>query len=292
VDDALVLLSGLLREPAPAFADLRADSLGDYINSADRAPAQSIEGALGALRLARRDYAEAARLLCEGGYWADAAYVAERVLTATELRALIATLPDNTPQLADLRLLLARRLVREHRPAEARAYFTPELQARLDAYLALLDTGADARREPLARGRDLFSAARILRHSGLDLSGTELSPDYAIWSANFETGPDLAQRLRAGGSVAPSADEINRATIPPALPDIRFHYRSLAAELAWQASGLYPDNHDELAALLQEAGGWLKARDPRTADRFYKALATRCPQTALGRAANAKHWFP
>jgi hypothetical protein len=295
VDDALVLLSDLVREDASAFHDLRVDAAdsSDFICETDsRAATQSIQGALGALRLARRDYAESTRLLLAGGYWSDAAYVAERVLTASELRDLAGTLPDNTPHLGELRLLLARRLVREHRPAEARAFFTPELQFQLDAYLAHLEAGADARRDAISRGRDLFAAARVLRHAGLDLSGTELAPDFAIWSANFETGPDLSSRLKAGGAIAPSADEIGRATIPAALPDIRFHYRSLAAELAWQASGLYPDNHDELAALLQEAGGWLKARDPLAADRFYKALATRCAETALGRAAITKYWFP
>lgn len=292
IPDALALLSGLVREPVPAFKDLRADTLDEYLNTADREPAKSIQGALGALHLARRDYAEAARLLLCGGYWADAAYVAERVLTASELRDLAASLPEDTPQLAELRLLLARRLVREHRPAEARAFFTPDLQKQLDTYLAHLEAGADARRGEVSRARDLFAAARILRHSGLELTGTELAPDFAIWGANFEVGPDLAQRLKAGGAPAPSADEISRATIPAALPETRFHYRPLAAELAWQAAGLYPDNHDELAALLQEAGGWLKARDPRAADRFYKALATRCADTALGRAAKARRWFP
>jgi hypothetical protein len=292
VDDALLLISGLVREPSTAFAGVQADSSADLYNCPDRPAIQSLQGALGALRLARRDYAEAARLLLDGGYWADAAYVAERVLTANELRSLAATLPDSTPHLAELRLLLARRLVREHRPAEARDFFTPELQTQLDAYLALLAAGADSRRDALARARDLFAAARILRHEGLELTGTQLAPDYGINGGNFWQGPELAKRLQAGGAVAPSADEITRAIVPPAQPDTRFHYRPLAAELAWQAAGLYPDNHNELAALLQEAGGWIKDRDPRAADRFYKALATRCAATALGRAANAKHWFP
>ena len=48
-------------------------------------------------------------------------------------------------------------------------------------------------------------------------------------------------------------------------PDKRFHYRYRAADLAWEAARLMPDNAPELAVLLCEAGGWLKARDPKAA---------------------------
>ena len=33
-------------------------------------------------------------------------------------------------------------------------------------------------------------------------------------------------------------------------------------------------------------------RDPEAADRFCKALVTRCPGTELGRQATQKRWFP
>lgn len=292
VDEALALLSSLVREPSEAFAGLRADSLDGYANHADRPAEASLRGELGALRLARRDYLEAARLLLEGGYWSDAAYVAERVLTVDELRTFVDATPETAPGLESLRLLLARRLVREERVAESRAYFTPELQTRLDLHLALLRAGADSRRAPLDRGRDLAAAARILRHDGFELRGTELAPDYVVWDGDFTVAPGLEHRQRPESAVAASADEVGRALASAPRPDTRFHHRPLAAALAWQAAALYPDNHDELAALLAEAGGWLKARDPRAADRFYKELVRRCPDTALGRAAAAKRWFP
>ena len=53
-----------------------------------------------------------------------------------------------------------------------------------------------------------------------------------------------------------------------------------------------PDDADETARVLCEAGSWLKLRDPRAADRFYKALVTRCATTALGREASRRRWFP
>ena len=53
-----------------------------------------------------------------------------------------------------------------------------------------------------------------------------------------------------------------------------------------------PDESAILAERLCEAGGWVKGKDPRAADRFYKALVTRCGTTELGRAAIEKKWFP
>ena len=54
-----------------------------------------------------------------------------------------------------------------------------------------------------------------------------------------------------------------------------------------------PDNSDETARVLCEVLGYgSKIRAPRFADRFYKALVKRCPNTALGKAADEKRWFP
>ena len=38
-----------------------------------------------------------------------------------------------------------------------------------------------------------------------------------------------------------------------------------------------PDNTDATAELLCEAGGWLKDQNPKSADRFFKALVQRLP---------------
>ncbi len=55
---------------------------------------------------------------------------------------------------------------------------------------------------------------------------------------------------------------------------------------------MMPDQSDQTALVLCEAGTWLKNRDPKAADRFYKALARRCGQTSLGRLADSVRWFP
>ena len=53
-----------------------------------------------------------------------------------------------------------------------------------------------------------------------------------------------------------------------------------------------PDQDDHTAAVLCEAGSWVKFSDPQRADRFYKALVIRCGYTELGTAADRKRWFP
>jgi hypothetical protein len=79
---------------------------------------------------------------------------------------------------------------------------------------------------------------------------------------------------------------------PPDYPANRFSYRYTAADHAWSAAQLMANDTPELAQLLNEAGTWLKVQNPQAADRFYKALVTRCPTTDLGRKAAELEWFP
>ena len=122
-----------------------------------------------------------------------------------------------------------------------------------------------------------------------------MEPDWnAGGEGNYELDPVTG--VRGAGTrarlTASSADERRRVGQSAVTPDKRWHYRYLAAELAWQAAGLLPNESDETARLLCEAGSWLKARDPRAANRFYKALVQRCGTTDLGREAQRLHWLP
>ena len=87
-------------------------------------------------------------------------------------------------------------------------------------------------------------------------------------------------------------EELTRATRSRAEPYKRYHYRYVAAELAWRAASLLPDGVDATANALCAAGSWLKDRDPEAAERFYRALVRRCPETDLGRRAASLRWFP
>ena len=86
---------------------------------------QSASGDLGGLHLARGDFVQALDILLTGRLWEDAAYVAERVLTANELKAYVdkQQTGSNQDEMAKLRYLLGRRLAREDRYAEAAQYY-------------------------------------------------------------------------------------------------------------------------------------------------------------------------
>src|SRR5690606_1383295 len=198
--------------------------------------------------------------------------------------------PNDTIPL--LHHLLARRLFRDGHLDQARPWFPPDVQLQLDRYTTSLARGRDNHLPDADRATALMAAARLLREHGMELAGTELEPDYFIWGGDFASGISIEQRIALGGPAAPSREEIVRANRHLATPALRFHYRHLAADLAWEAATLMPDNSPELASALTEAGGWIKTRAPQSADRFYKALVLRCPETETGRLAKTQRWFP
>lgn len=281
---------------------LRAALAAPELGQAHRA---QVAAELSRVCLARDDYRGALAAYLEGGHWQDAAFVAERVMTTAELIQFVDTQPVRvTPAStagwlpanpgAALRTLLARRLAREGRPEAAATYFEPEQRTQFDDYVRQVRTGFDITRAPDERGRAFWTAAQIARRHGMELLGTELEPDWSIWGGYFDTGSATEARAQlklAGGVLAPTAAEMERLKANRA-PEKRFHYRYRAAELAWWAASLLPNDADETAEVLTTAGGWLKARDPQAAQPFYQALVIRCGNTALGREAARKRWFP
>lgn len=89
----------------------------------------------------------------------------------------------------------------------------------------------------------------------------------------------------------PSKAELRRLHEHPITPDVRYHYRVIAARHALKAARLMEDNTEELADVLDTAGLWVKERDEKLADRIYSLIEKRCPQTQLGKAVLARHWF-
>lgn len=276
---------------------------------------QQVLGEWGAVQLGRREFVEALDALLRAGFWPDAAYVAERVLTADELKiyvdrnwpsqVLTATRvsDENAEEEGDtgdtpregIRYLLARRLTRELRSGEAREYYPVEWQPKFDELVVALDQGWNEGGSIEQRARGLFTSALIARTNGMELLGTELAPDWFIHGGNFESGltwEGRADSSAANRANAVTAEELKRAGQHRADPEARFHYRYQAAFLAWEAAMLLPDNSDETARVLCTAGTWLKNRDPETADIFYKSLVKRCRKTAIGGQADRMRWFP
>ena len=279
-------------------------------------------GELGVLHLARREYVEALDALLRSGYWMDAAYVAERVLTTDELKKYVdrnwlrvsavrmaqetKDWPDGdwmmTNPREQIRYLLARRLARDERFKEARQYYPAEWQSQLDALSGLLEAGRDSSLMPAKRGDALLDASFVMRTNGMELVGTELAPDWFVEAGDYEYGITWQQREtdRTNSEInAASADEISRAEAHGSRPEERWHYREVSKQLKIQAAGLYwdaaqalPDNTDETARLLVRGGTIMDRYDTAGAERYYKALVHRCGRTVIGQQADKLRWFP
>lgn len=274
--------------------------------------ARQLHAELGVLQLSRSQYVESLDTLLRAGFWGDAAYVAERVLTTDELKAYVdetwsAAVPS-TPSdeyinsyspvttavmQGRIRYLLARRLTRDLRGDVARPYYPADCVENFDRLARNLVKGWNESAPAMERAQCLTTAAFILRTNGLELVGTEMEPDWRMYQGGFELSPASArndgdERLLA----AAGQEEIRRARRHVADPDVRYHYRYQAAFLAWEAAKLAPDNTETCAVALWAGGTWLKNRDPETADMFYKALVLRNRNTALGQEADRMRWFP
>lgn len=275
-------------------------------------------GELAVLKLLRKQYVDALDLLLKNDWWTDAAYVAERVLTTDELRKFVDTqkapsqeqiekYEEETsaadrhryvktappPPIDNLRHLLARRLVREGNLELARTYMPEGYQDTLKTYTHSLQAGENKKLAAADRAKSLWTAATTLRENGMELMGTELGPDLFSYGGSFEDNfSGLRLDAKQKEIAPPTADEKSR--VEHTAPDVikRFHYRYKAADLAWKAADLMPDNDNQTAIVLCQAGSWLKAQDPKAADRFYKALVRRCRKTDLGAAADTLRWFP
>ncbi|HKI00620.1 MAG TPA: hypothetical protein VKK31_01450 [Thermoanaerobaculia bacterium] len=288
-----------------------------YENQVYPALSPHAQGDSGAVQLARGDYTGALGALLYNGYWTDAAYVAERVLTTDELReyagddpALAAhrpegyadgwelpftglVMPDKERIAYDLRYLVGRRLAREGRYAEAEKFLPTLLRSPLTMLARSAAEGNDARRPAEERARSLFKAACVTRHQGLELLGTELEPDWFVHEGQYEQEPFA--KARAGGAfkrLGPTPDERQRAAKSQVKPAKRFHYRYRAADLARSAADLLPDGSVQKARMLATAGNWLEGRDPEAAKPLLDTLLSCCGDTALGRKARQLKAIP
>ncbi|WP_313378788.1 hypothetical protein [Achromobacter insolitus] len=303
----LALRQGDTQAAAQAYAQA-AGAFPRADGSLEASGAARLLGEQGVLTLSRGQYVEALDQLlhatvsdgtAEGfwqstPYWNDAAYVAERVLTTPELKAYVdrhapatpaATGPAPTPKdfyewgyrhpvtASDrLRLLLARRLVREGAAEQALPYFPADSDAR---YATLenvdgkwevrqprtrqlaADYAAALRKAGNAWGRTTraqawFEASRLARRDGMEIMGYEQEPDFAVyggstsfgagrsavpgWKAdedNVET-PDTPAVRAAAALPGPfvTEEERRRYAASEAQPYARFHYRQIAANHA------------------------------------------------------------
>lgn len=205
--------------------------------------------------------------------------------------------------------LVSRRLIREGHYKDAARLLPEALAKATDRFAEAMRRGRNSRLSREQRAEALWTAAQIERKLGMELFGFETAPDHSFCGGEFEL--ENFARLRAQDLWTPwweslDGDQVLRLRpVLPATPDElwrarhyaprvekRFHYRYVAAELAWKAAALMPDDSEETARVLGIAGGWLKSRDPKAADRFYQALVRRNPSVPLAQKAAKKRWFP
>ncbi len=285
-------------------------------------PHSEVHAELGVLHLGRRDYVQALDAFLRGGYWMDAAYVAERVLTAKELERYVRRhgddpelgqpldygsswwYRDRMPRLDKLRYLLARRLARNGEWKRARPHYPEKARQIADRFTRYLAAGLNRRDPARIRAQNMFAAAQLARRYGMEMMGTEGEPDWTVVGGQYELEGATTYRLMGRQAwsrdlpgpvekaVSATAQEKDRAARHAPEPDKRFHYRYYAAELMWRCAGLLPDNDELTARALYTGGIYLEKRDPAAADRFYKALVTRCRKLPIGKEADGLRWFP
>ena len=283
--------------------------------------ARLLKGEQGVLFLARGEYTEALMALYDAalhrapdtysdmGYDQDAFYVAERVLTADELKSFVdRRAPEqpaakaDSPQWGDpkytvplsLRWLLARRLMREGRHDEALPYYpvaNPPYTTEIDVRGAALKymnalKAADGAWTKIGEARGLFQAAVIARTAGMEIMGYEQTPDQASLGGNYPDGygrqPEWCGKVTTNtdGSVTRvpgpptgafvTRDECQRYNATTARPDYRYHYRYVAADLAAHAADRLPPRSQAFAAVLCRAVGWTLLGEGDTGQRLYR----------------------
>ena len=199
-------------------------------------------------------------------------------------------------------------------------------EARMIA--ARLKIADDTTQTARARAQALFDAAKTLRKDGLELTGTELTPDWASEGGGFSWERGISKRLvqeygvlnkgigvselnrgyEGSGVVSEiydynqsqksflalrvTDDEVARRMASAAVPYKRYHYRYVAADMMWRCAQMLPNNDPLCAEALYLGGTYLQNRDPLSADKFYKALVRRNPNFAIAQEAIKLKWFP
>jgi hypothetical protein len=318
----LALRAGQLDAAAKAYAEAatgfpadeswgRVRLEGEDYGSEDLKPRCRVQGEAGTLALSRGDYLQALELLYAAAelYWTDAAYVAERVVGTDELKAFVDRVAGSAPApstissgedgdytppnpAAELRWLLARRLLREGRFDESLAYFDqPDVRAAAERYVAARKSTTAWTR--VGQARAWFEAAEVARWHGMEIMGFEGDPDYFIWGGSYDLNSPITwdenynpvhnarSDLKVEGPWTSDGERV-RVAASRAQPLQRFHYRMVAAGHAGKAADMLPPRSQAFAAVLCEATHWLIDREPEHAQSIYKRYLREGPWVPWG----------
>jgi hypothetical protein len=222
--------------------------------------------------LSRSDYIEALyQLSMANGFHDDGRYIAERVLTIDELKALV----DKETWANNYRDLLARRLVRANRVDEAVAYYVkPEVKAIATEFATKWHQAASANSEA-ERAAGWYGVSKLEVLSGMELLGSARCPDFSQYDGGFG-GPCGSMEEVAGDLT--SADEVKRVADSTIDPDVRFHYRTLAVTHLFVAADLLPRRSQILSSVLCNGASWLEQHNRSYNEDLIKTVYSRYVQ--------------
>lgn len=281
----------------PAGEDWGSRPMAEYGDWETVGPRERVNAERAVLAVEDRQYASALSLFLASGddrYWADAAYVAERVMSLDELVAYVEEhAPTHIPvvescwgaptpsPLNALRAILARRLLRAGRNDDATRFFDDAtVREHARTYAQLVAQGRSVAGDRFDRARSLWTAASVARVHGMEILGFELDPDWAMHDGNFDLGVDwsVSDEERARGrqdTMVPrpafsTYDEQLRVMSTASKPLARFHYRVVAGELAAEAAALLPPRSQAYAAALCEAAAHVGVTEGARASTYYQ----------------------
>ncbi|PRQ03019.1 hypothetical protein ENSA5_19580 [Enhygromyxa salina] len=287
---ALARIERDLGEAERATLELGEWRYGDWMS--DARAHRSAAAELGVLELRRGRFVPALAAFVRADAYLDAAYVAEQVLTIDELELFVseALASEPSPSVEDLRWLLARRLARSGQWERAAPYYPEQWRAKAEAHAADLQALRDPDLSELRRARILWRMAQRTREHGMELRGTELDPDWTTYAGAFAPEAIWATRGLVDGPTGPSESERERVEAQR-LTEPRFHYRWVAADLAWDAAELLPEEHPAAARVLCIAGAWIADRDLEGGHRFHAAMTRRSGPVDVAYLADGAGWF-
>ena len=160
-----------------------------------------------------------------------------------------------------LRNLLARRLMRDGKFAEARAYFTGDKTRSYSEKFFELQTIIDSDASKKEKMYATLNMAALVRFHGDKLFGTFLEPDNLISKNKYPCKWGTKQKYV----------KLNKTQLP------RYSYRYRAAELYAKAADMTDDRNIKVCALWT-AGTLLKNRAPKIADIYLKKLLAAAPE--------------
>ena len=271
----------------------------DYAVEQSHEPTLSrvVSGELGVVMVVTRDLEEALYAFLLARNWIDVAFVAERCMTVEELMKFMYAGRADPRDREMLRSLLMRRLVRCGRIQEALIWAPRELKPLCVEFHALSAVARDLKADADTRAVAYLNLSRLTATRGMELMGTELRPDVAIYDGDYETDAipitepvDLPPRL----GMNQKDSRWGRWTVPEDRVEGRFHYRRKAVGYAREAVRLAKDVNVRAWALMFGGVASLSLNDVQEADWFYKRLASmHHPQARVEGWFNgsAYNWF-